>query len=71
MIYTISAVESLNSCLRKAVRLHGHFPTNEAATKLLFLTLREVSLKGKMASREWKTARTQFAVMFGNHFTAG
>jgi putative transposase len=71
MIYTTNAVESLNSTLRKAVRLRGHFPTDEAATKLLFLALREVSRDWKMPAREWSAAKTQFAVIFGDRFIAG
>jgi putative transposase len=71
MIYTTNAIESLNSTLRKAVRLRGHFPTDEAATKLLYLALREVSQGWKMPPREWNIAQTQFAVMFGDRFTAG
>jgi len=71
MIYTTNAIESLNSSLRKAVRLRGHFPTDEAATKLLYLALREVSRGWKMPPREWNIAKTQFAVMFGDRFNAG
>ncbi len=71
MIYTTNAIESLNSSLRKAVRLRGHFPTDEAAAKLLYLALREVSRSWKMPPREWNIAKTQFAVMFGDRFTAG
>ena len=63
--------ESPNSCLRKAVRLRGHFPTDEAATKLLFLVLREVSRDWKMPPREWNAAKTQFAVLFGDRFVVG
>jgi putative transposase len=70
IIYTTNAIESLNSCLRKAVRLRGHFPNDEAASKLLFLVLREVSREWKMPPREWNAARTQFAVMFGDRFVA-
>ena len=68
IIYTTNAIESLNSCLRKAVRLRGHFPNDEAASKLLFLVLREVSREWKVPPREWNAARTQFAVMFGDRF---
>ena len=71
MIYTTNAIESLNSCLRKAVRLRGHFPTDDAAAKLLFLALREVSRDWKMPPREWKAAQTQFAVLFGPRYSAG
>jgi len=70
IIYTTNAIESLNSKLRTAVRSRGHFPNDEAATKLLFLVLRQVSREWKMPPREWAAARTQFAVMFGDRFTA-
>jgi putative transposase len=70
IIYTTNAIESLHSRLRKAVRVRGHFPSDEAASKLLFLVLREVSQNWKMAPREWNAARTQFAVIFGDRFAA-
>ena len=69
IIYTTNAIESLNSKLRTAVRSRGHFPNDEAATKLLFLVLREVSREWKMPPREWAAAKTQFAVMFGERFS--
>jgi putative transposase len=70
IIYTTNAIESLHSRLRKAVRVRGHFPNDEAASKLLFLVLREVSQNWKMAPREWTAARTQFAIIFGDRFVA-
>ena len=70
IIYTTNAIESLNSKLRTAVRSRGHFPNDEAATKLLFLVLREVSREWKTPPCEWAAAKTQFAVMFGERFTA-
>src|SRR3954468_21330019 len=57
IIYTTNAIESLNSKLRTAVRSRGHFPNDEAATKLLFLVLREVSREWKMPPREWAAAK--------------
>ena len=39
LLYTTNAIEALNSKLRRAVRARGHFPTDEAALKLLFLVL--------------------------------
>lgn len=71
IIYTTNAIESLNSTLRTAVRSRGHFPSDEAATKLVYLVLRGVIKKWKMPQREWTAAMTQFAVMFGNRFNAG
>jgi putative transposase len=50
--------------------VRGHFSSGEAASKLLFLVLREVSQNWKMASRKWNAAKTQFAVMFGDRFVA-
>src|SRR5215217_1588244 len=39
LLYTTNAIEALNAKLRRAVRTRGHFPTDEAALKLLFLVL--------------------------------
>lgn len=69
IIYTTNAIESLNSTLRTAIRSRGHFPNDEAATKLLYLALRGVSRKWKNAQREWTAAMTQFAIMFGDRFS--
>jgi len=69
IIYTTNAIESLNSSLRRAVRVRGHFPSDEAATKLIYLVLRDVSKDWKMAAREWGAARTQFALLYGERFT--
>ena len=71
IIYTTNAIESLNSKLRSSVRSRGHFPNDEAATKLLFLVLRNVSKNWKMPQRQWTAARTQFAIMFGERFIGG
>ena len=38
IIYTTNAIEALNSKLRRAVRARGHFPSDDAATKLLYLS---------------------------------
>ena len=69
IIYTTHAIESLNSTLRTAIRSRGHFPNDEAATKLLYLALRGVTRKWKSAQREWTAAMTQFALMFGDRFS--
>ena len=68
IIYTTNAIEALNAKLRRAVRTRGHFPTDEAATKLLYLVLRQVAGKWKMPPREWCEAKTQFAIMFDQRF---
>jgi putative transposase len=50
------------------VRSRGHFPSDEAAMKLIWLQLREITQKWKMPAREWSAAKTQFAVVFGDRF---
>lgn len=68
MIYTTNATESLNSTQRRSVRARGHFPSDEAATKLIWLQLREITKNWKMPPREWSSAKAQFAVVFGDRF---
>ena len=69
MVYTTNAIEALNSKLRRAVRARGHFPTDDAALKLLFLVLNRSEKEWKMPPREWAMAKAQFAVLFGERFT--
>jgi putative transposase len=69
LLYTTNAIEALNSKLRRAVRARGHFPTDEAAMKLLFLVLNRAEREWRMPPREWAMAKAQFAVLFGERFT--
>jgi putative transposase len=68
MIYTTNSIESLNAKLRRSVRIRGHFPNDEAAMKLIWLQLREITKNWKMPPREWSAAKAQFAVVFGDRF---
>ena len=68
IIYTTNAIEALNSKLRRAVRTRGHFPSDEAAMKLLYLVLNHAAEQWKRPPREWFEAKTQFAVIFGERF---
>ncbi len=68
IIYTTNSIEALNSKLRRAVRARGHFPSDDAATKLLYLILNRSEKEWKMPPREWTTAKAQFAVIFGERF---
>jgi len=69
ILYTTNAIEALNSKLRRAVRARGHFPTDEAAMKLLYLVLNRSEKDWIMPPREWAMAKAQFAVLFGERFT--
>lgn len=68
IIYTTNAIEALNAKVRRAVRTRGHFPTDDAATKLIYLVLNHAVADWKRAPREWNEARAQFAVIFGERF---
>jgi transposase-like protein len=69
VIYTTNAIESLNMQLRKIIKTRGHFPSDEAATKLLWLALRNVLAKEVRSVLSWREAMTQFAIMYGDRFT--
>jgi len=64
VIYTTNAIESVNSALRKAIRLRGHFPTDDAVFKLAFLSLRKLEKKWTMPIRNWTKALQQLAIYF-------
>jgi putative transposase len=70
LLSTTNAVESVHMQLRKIIKTRGHFPTDDAAMKLLFLALRNLSKKWQRnASREWQGALPHLAVLFDGRFT--
>ncbi len=69
IIYTTNAIESINAQLRRAVKTRGHFPSDEAATKLLWLVLRNVTNAWGSATHDWKAAMNQFAIIYEDRFT--
>ena len=56
IIYTTNAIESLHMQLRKVLKTRGHFPSDEAATKLIYLALRDITKKWKNPPVTWKLA---------------
>jgi len=69
VLYTTNAIESINAQLRRAVKTRGHFPSDEAATKLLWLVLRNVTDGWGSATHDWKAAMNQFAIIYAERFT--
>jgi len=69
VIYTTNAIESLHGRLRKILKTRGHFPTDEAATKLIWLALRNITADWGRASKEWRSAMNEFAIAYGDRFT--
>ena len=68
IIYTTNAIESLNASVRKAIRNKGHFPSDQAATKLIWLSLRHITENWKRPPIAWQAAKAQFALQFGDRF---
>lgn len=68
ILTTTNAIESLNMQLRKIIKTRGHFPTDEAATKLLYLALRNIK-KRWAPPPHWLAALRHFAVLFPDRFT--
>jgi putative transposase len=68
VVYTTNAIESLNSEVRKAIRNKGHFPSDDAATKLIWLALRHIEAKWKSPPIYWHAAKAQLAIQFEERF---
>jgi len=68
-IYTTNAVESLNMSLRKITKMRGAFPSEQAAMKLLYLALKNVTAKWETI-QHWKTALNQFALLWEDRIRA-
>jgi transposase-like protein len=68
MIYTTNAIESLNMQLRKVLKNRGHFPSEEAAGKLIYLALRNIVKQWKRPATQWGAAAHQFALKYGERF---
>lgn len=69
VIYTTNAVESLHMSLRKVIKTRGSFPSEEAALKLLYLALRNVSAKWD-AIQHWRQALNHFQMIWGERIQA-
>jgi transposase-like protein len=67
IICSTNAIESLNARYRRAVRVRGHFPNEQAALKCLYLTTRSLDPTGRGKARwatRWKPALNAFAITF-------
>jgi putative transposase len=74
VIATTNAIESLNARLRRAVRARGHFPTETAALKCLYLAVMSLDPTGRGRKRwtnRWKKALNAFDMTFNGRVSAG
>ena len=69
VVYTTNAIESVHSRLRKIIKTRGHFPSDDAASKLIWLALRNITADWSRAAKEWKLAMNQFAILYEERFT--
>ena len=69
VIYTTNAIESINARLRKIIKTRGHFPSDDAASKLIWLALRNITKNWGRPAQDWKIAMNQFAILYEDRFT--
>lgn len=70
LIYTTNAIESLHASLRKIIKTRGHFPSDDAATKLIWLAMRNTMGNRTANLREWRVAMNELAIAYGDRFTS-
>jgi transposase-like protein len=70
VIHTTNAIESLNARVRKIIRTRGHFPADEAASKLIWLALRNITADWGRPAHNWKEAMNRFAILYDGRFGA-
>src|SRR5688572_8386877 len=69
VVYTTNALESVHAQLRKIIKTRGHFPSDDAATKLIWLALRNITAKWVRGAHHWRAAMNQFAILYEGRFT--
>ncbi|WP_416670982.1 IS256 family transposase [Egbenema bharatensis] len=67
-IYTTNAIESLNMTLRKVLKNHRAFPTDDSALKVVYLAIANIAKKWTMPIQNWKAALNRFAIEFEDRF---
>jgi putative transposase len=68
VIYTTNQLESVHARIRRVIKTRGHFPSDDAAVKLIWLALRNVMADWTRPANHWKPALNAFAVAYGDRF---
>lgn len=68
-MYTTNSIESVQAQLRKIIKTCGPFPSDEAATKLIRLALRNITTDWSRAAHDCKQAMNQFAILYADQFS--
>jgi putative transposase len=66
-VYTTNTIEALHRQIRKAIKTRGHFPDEQAATKLIYLAIEKSEGKWR-SNRAWTAARAALKIHFGDRF---
>lgn len=66
-VYTTNTIEGLHRQIRKAIKTRGHFPDEQAATKLIYLAIIKADAKWQR-NRSWTSARAGLKIHFGDRF---
>src|SRR6266511_1833 len=69
LIYTTNSLESVHAPLRKIIKTRGHFPNDDAATKLIWLALRNITAKWERTAYYCRPAMNQFAILYADRFS--
>jgi len=69
VLYTTNVLENVHRQLRKIIKTRGHFPNDDAATKLLWLALRNITVKWVAPGKAWDAAINHFAILYADRFT--
>jgi putative transposase len=65
IVYTTNTIEAMHRHIRKAIKTRGHFPDEQAATKLIYLAIERAETKWRSA-RNWTSARRALKIHFGD-----
>jgi putative transposase len=67
IVYTTNTIEAMHRQIRKAIKTRGHFPDEQAATKLIYLAIERAETKWRSA-RGWTPARRALKIHFADRF---
>ena len=65
IVYTTNTIEAMHRQIRKAIKTRGHFPDEQAATKLIYLAIERAETKWRSA-RSWTPALAALKIHFGD-----
>jgi putative transposase len=69
VLYTTNVIENLHRQLRKVTKTRGQFPSDEAASKLIYLALQNITKKWQKPMPAWRAAAAQFAIQYPERFS--